>query len=241
MRYFKELLEKYDALVFFDTETTGLSAKNCQVIELAMLVMRNDGTAAEYDNFVRLPQGQRIPPKIVELTGITDSMIRTGITETEAAKDFRDVILGGNVLMIAHNCHFDMCFMRETLARAYGAGEANIIMELADWMDSLTVYKDRAAYPHKLTNAIEHYGLAGKVANTHRAIDDTKALASVCNAMDKERGDLMEYVNVFGYNPRFGAPKEHITKISYYEQPYADEMMDAQRILPRKANPLKYL
>ena len=44
------------------------------------------------------------------------------------------------------------------------------------YLDTVTVYKDRRAFPHKLENAITEYGLANKVKNSHRAIDDVKAL-----------------------------------------------------------------
>ena len=40
--------------------------------------------------------------------------------------------------------------------------------------------------------------------NSHRAIDDVLALFEVLKAMDDEREDLGSYVNLFGYNPKYG-------------------------------------
>lgn len=230
----KKMFDRYDTVVFFDTETTGLDAKKCQIIELAMLIARKDGTIEEYDNFVRLPEGEHVPEEIIEITGITDAMLVNGISLDAAASDFRSVIESGKTLIIAHNCQFDMCFMRETLRRVYGDKESNRLVYSADWLDSLSIYKDRATYPHKLADAISHYGLEDKVANTHRAIDDAKALRAICNAMCKERNDLVRYINIFGYNPKYGVSGQKLRKIRYWPQPYEDGFTPYRRTLPSR-------
>lgn len=107
----KEVFKKYAAVVFFDTETTGLDAKTCQIIELAAIRIEQTehGTlrmANHADIFVKLPEGQQIPEKIVELTGITDETLEAeGVTEAEAAAIFTDMIRNdkGPVLLVAHN------------------------------------------------------------------------------------------------------------------------------------------
>jgi len=82
------------------------------------------------------------------------------------------------------------------------------------------VYKDRHSYPHKLCNAIEAYGLADKVVNSHRAVDDVLATVAVMLEMEKERDDLHNYVNLFGYNPKYGVDGKRIGSITYKPQPY---------------------
>lgn len=208
MNELRDVFTKYKAVVFFDTETTGLEAESCQIIELAAIRVEKTerGTlrmADSADVFVKLPEGERIPQKIVELTGITDEQLENeGITEAEAAARFTELISGGRVLLVAHNAQFDLLFTAEMLRRhGNGGPEA---LKAADYLDSLTVYKDRRVYPHKLANAILTYKLEDKVQNSHRAIDDVAALFEVCKAMDAERSDLLSYVNVFGYNPKYG-------------------------------------
>lgn len=39
-------------------------------------------------------------------------------------------------------------------------------------------------------------------------------------AMAAERDDLINYVNLFGYNPKFGAPRPKIGSVTYRPQPY---------------------
>ena len=87
-----------------------------------------------------------------------------------------------------------------------------LILKGKDKLDLLTVYKDRHSYPHKLCNAIEVYGLSGKVVNSHRAIDDVLATVEVMKAMELERADLECYVNLFGFNPKYGISGKAIGK-----------------------------
>ena len=38
--------------------------------------------------------------------------------------------------------------------------------------------------------------------------------------MEKERDDLMNYVNLFGYNPKYGVEGKPIGSVTYKAQPY---------------------
>ena len=120
------------------------------------------------------------------------------------------------VLLVAHNIQFDLLFILEMFKRCGMVPKAPKLRAL----DSLTVYKDRAAYPHKLANAIEHYGLADKVQNSHRAIDDVLALYEVTKAMSEERDDLTDYIDLLGYNPKYGITGRKLRQITYMPQSY---------------------
>ena len=103
-----------------------------------------------------------------------------------------------------------------------------------DYLDSLTVYKDRREYPHKLANAIAAYNLEGKVQNSHRAIDDVAALFEVCKAMDAERADLLSYVNIFGYNPKYGVSGRRLPGVIYWPQNFNKYMQSPGYTLPAR-------
>ena len=68
MAEFRSLFEKYDKLVLFDTETTGLQYARDEIIEFAAVVVeQRDGTAVvtrEYDELVTLSPGNTVPFKI---------------------------------------------------------------------------------------------------------------------------------------------------------------------------------
>ena len=125
-------------------------------------------------------------------------------------------MVAGNTLLLAYNAHFDLSFLFYMLMRD---GDIQILKG-KDKIDLLTVYKDRRSYPHKLCNAIEAYGLSDQVVNSHRAVDDVIATVAVTQAMDGERSDLENYVNLFGYNPKFGVDGKKISSITYKPQPY---------------------
>jgi DNA polymerase-3 subunit epsilon len=42
--------------------------------------------------------------------------------------------------------------------------------------------------------------------------------------MSNEKHDIDKYINLFGYNPKFGAPKDKIKNVTYKPQPYLNEI-----------------
>ena len=99
-------------------------------------------------------------------------------------------------------------------------------------MDTLTVFKDRKQYPHKLIDAVEYYEI--EKVQFHRAKDDTRALYYVTQELKYERDDLKEYINIFGYNPKYGVGGPRFDFIVYKPQYYNNFMVSPQRILPRR-------
>ena len=220
MAQFDALFQKYDRLVLFDTETTGLAFSRDEIIEFAAIVVElRHGVPTvirEYDELVKLSPGAFVPPEIQKLTGITDQDIRErGLAKTRVCRDIAEMV-AGNTLLLAYNAHFDLCFLFYMLLRD---GDPTILKG-KDKLDLLTVYKDRHTYPHKLCNAIEVYGLSGKVVNSHRAVDDVIATLAVMEEMEKEKDDLYSYVNLFGYNPKYGISGKPIASITYKPQKY---------------------
>ncbi len=220
MSHFEALFEKYDRLVFFDTETTGLYFSRDEIIEFsAVTVEKREGEAVvtgEYDELVALTPGGFVPPKITQLTGISTQDLRErGLPKTRVAQDIAKMI-AGNTLLLAYNAHFDLSFLFYFLLRH---GDVSILKG-KDKLDLLTVYRDRRSYPHRLCNAIEAYSLSGQVQNSHRAVDDVIATVAVAKQMDAEKADLHRYINLFGYLPRFGLDGKPIGSVTYKPQPY---------------------
>ena len=215
---FSGLFEKYDRLVVFDTETTGLQFDRDEIIEFAAVVVEQRNGKAEiiqeYDELITLSPGGFVPPMIQQLTGISNEDIRDrGIPKTRLCCDIARMIRG-NTLLLAYNAHFDLCFLFYLL-RNHGDPT---ILKGKDKLDLLTVYKDRHSYPHKLCNAIEVYGLSDQVVNSHRAVDDVIATVAVMKEMERERDDIERYVNLFGFNPKYGVSGKPIGSITYKPQ-----------------------
>ncbi len=220
MAQFDSLFSKYDRLVLLDTETTGLIFSRDEIIEFAAVVVeRIDGVPTviqEYDQLVTLSPGGFVPANIEKLTGISNQdILERGIAKTRVCRDISEM-LAGNTLIIAYNAHFDLSFLYYMLLRDGDPA----ILKGKDKLDLLTVYKDRRSFPHKLCNAIDAYQLSGKVVNSHRAVDDVLATLAVMEEMEKERDDLLCYVNLFGYHPTYGIDGKPIGSVTYKPQSY---------------------
>ena len=158
-----------------------------------------------------------ISSEITEVTGITNrQLINEGLSANEVFNEFVQMFANGRTLLVAYNAQFDLCFLYHSFMRE----GLSYVLENVDVLDALTVFKDRRSYPHKLKDAIRTYNLENKVKNTHQAIDYTRALVEVLKAMDEECSDLDKYINLFGYNPKYGIRGQRLSSVKYFPQPY---------------------
>ena len=211
---FDQLFKKYDYVVFFDTETTGLDPECSYITELAAIkVVKEEEQGWVTDiisSLLKLPENVVIPEFLEKLTGITNEVIREegrdwNMVYNEFSSLFEKDRKG---LVIAYNAQFDLMFMQHQFPA---------FKELdLDYLDSLTVFREIEAYPHKLADAIERFDLQG-CRNSHCAADDTAALIMVTEVLNN-RCNLLDYINRFGYVPKYGKPKNKIDKINYFPQ-----------------------
>ena len=209
-----------DSILVLDTETSGLSCRMDEIIEFAAVRLVWDGsdfvTDAEADEFVRRTNDRRLDPRIVGLTGITDELLREEGISKAAFAALLAGLLTPRTLIVAYNAQFDLLFLYHFLDRC---GDARLLQNQPK-LDLLTVYRDRRAYPHRLSNAIEAYGLQDSVQNSHRAIDDVRATVAVMRDMAAERDDLAQYIDIFGYSAKYGVSGPHISSVRYLPQGY---------------------
>ena len=197
------LLSVYDNILFVDTETTGFNAGIDHLTEFSAIRLTQDGEEA-YSTLVQLPEGVTIPEEVTAKTNITEEMCASGISAEELKAKILE-LTAGNTLLVAYNAQFDASFLIAL------AGPLDV-----DYLDALTVYRDRAEFPHKLSDALAHYGVDG--VNSHRASDDTRALMEVTKALEKEKNNLLSYVNRFGYKAKYGIRGNQIERVAYYAQ-----------------------
>ncbi len=208
-------LNKYNYLLVFDFETTGLSPYYNNIIEIgAILLKNNNGTfEVEEELSVLIKQNEPLDPKITEITNITDEMLNNeGISEFEAFLLFEKLIKE-NTLLIAYNISFDYGFLT-TLFRRHKQ-DSNLYV-LNDLLDVMAIYKDRYPYPHRLESASKTYDVYREDA--HRALEDVKMTYDVLMKMQEQKDCLIEYVNVIGYNPKYGPTKFKAPHVLYKAQ-----------------------
>ncbi len=157
-----------DTFVCFDIETTGLSPKTEKITEIGAVKITNGEVVDRFSTFVN-PE-MPIPAKIVELTGITDAMVKDAPSQSEAVRAFLD-FCGDNIL-VAHNAPFDTSFIRVACK--------NMGVEY-NYTSLDTVAISRAILPDikncKLDTVAKYLRLPD--FNHHRAVDDAEILSKI--------------------------------------------------------------
>jgi DNA polymerase-3 subunit alpha (Gram-positive type) len=97
--------------VIFDIETTGLNKQKDDITEIGAIMIRNKQIISRYSSLVK--PSKEIPEIVVELTGITNEMVKNERKIDEVLPEFLDFI--GDRPLVAHNAIFDIAFIkRET-------------------------------------------------------------------------------------------------------------------------------
>lgn len=152
-------------VVVLDTETTGLSFKNCELIEIAAARLSGREVVERYHTFVK-PEG-RIPPQIQALTNIKESDVVDAPGAEEAVAGLAEFV--GGVPVLAHNAIFDRTFVE----KVPGGKEVS-----DNWIDTLAL--SRIALPclksHRLSDMAQAFHCDSV---THRAMDDVDALCGM--------------------------------------------------------------
>lgn len=98
------MLEKY---IVVDIETTGLNRERDQITEIAALKIEGNRIVDKFETLIN--PLMKIPVEIIQLTGITDSMVKDKPTIQEVLPTFIDFIKKD--ILVAHNAIFDIGFL----------------------------------------------------------------------------------------------------------------------------------
>jgi len=126
--------------VAFDLETTGLSSRNDRIIEIGAVLMQDGKELDRFQTFVD-PE-RKLDPKIVELTGITQKMLKGAPKIEEVLPKFLEFV--GDRVLVAHNADFDTGFIRAECARqgiAYTLTSADTLILAQNLMPQLGKFK----------------------------------------------------------------------------------------------------
>lgn len=167
--------------VVFDVETTGLNAQNERLTEIGAVKYENGIIGEQFSTFVN-PE-KPIPQKIVELTGITDEMVKDAPKEDVAIKEFLEFC--GDAVLVAHNAKFDISFIRAACERS-GYKFNPVFVD--------TVVMARKLLPDaknfKLDTVAKNLNLRN--FNHHRAIDDAGILAEIFDRLLEKMKNVAE-------------------------------------------------
>ena len=155
-----------------DLETTGFSFRTEKITEIGIMKMKNGEVIDEFSCFVN-PE-KPIPQRVVEVTNITDDMVKDAETIDKVFPKMMEFI--GDSVLVAHNADFDIGFLK------YNAGELGYTLENT-YIDTLRLAKE--LFPdykkYKLGIIAENLGIKVEVA--HRALDDVDTTVKVLKVM----------------------------------------------------------
>jgi DNA polymerase III subunit alpha, Gram-positive type len=174
-----------------DLETTGFSPVTEKITEIGIMKLQGGKVIEEFSCFVN-PQ-KPIPPRVVEVTNITDDMVRDAETIDKVFPKMLDFIKGS--VLVAHNASFDVGFLKHN-ARVLGYDFD------FTYVDTLTLAQE--VFPeyksYKLGRIAKNLGINVEVA--HRALDDVGTTVKVFNVMLeilKERGAVtLADIDIYG-------------------------------------------
>lgn len=156
--------------VVYDLETTGLSARFNEIIEIAAVKIRNGLIVDEFSTYVK--PNRPISAKITELTSITNDDVRNAPPIEEVLPQFYRFIEG--CVLVAHNALFDNNFIFENLKRQ------NIQFDEFPSIDTLQIA--RVVYGDKLKRfnlrAVAKF-FDVELEQHHRAIYDAKTTSLI--------------------------------------------------------------
>lgn len=163
-----------------DIETTGGSARNAGITEIAVLVHNGYQVVDTFHTLLN-PQ-QYIPTYITGLTGIDEAMVADAPTFEEIAQELLDLL--EDKVFVAHNVNFDYGFIREAFSSIGISYESPKLC---------TVQLSRKAFPgfpsYSLGRICEHLRI--HIQDRHRAFGDAEATAQLFGMIFEKNEDIV--------------------------------------------------
>lgn len=190
-----------------DLETTGFSPVTEKITEIGIMKMEGGKVVDEFSCFVN-PQ-KPIPARVVEVTNITDDMVKDAETIDKVFPKMLEFIQGS--VLVAHNADFDIGFLK------HNAKELNYSFDFT-YVDTLSLahelFPDYKTY--KLGRIAKNLGI--KVDVAHRALDDVETTVKVFNVMLdmlKQRGVIsVDDINLYASDEE--SKKQEFKKLKTY-------------------------
>jgi len=159
--------------IIFDTETTGLDAREDRVIELGGIELVNRfPTGRTFHKFIN-PQGRPIHPDAQAVHGISAEDLADKPGFREIAEEFLAFIDGAK--LVAHNAGFDIGFLNAEFGRL-----GHPVIDPLRVVDTLALARRKHPMgPNSLDALCRRYGIDNTHRTKHGALLDSELLAEV--------------------------------------------------------------
>lgn len=159
--------------IIFDTETTGLDAREDRVIELGGIELENRfPTGRVFHKFIN-PQGRAIHPDAQAVHGISAADLADKPGFHEIAEEFLAFSEGAK--LVAHNAGFDIGFLNAEFGRL-----GHPVIDPLRVVDTLALARRKHPMgPNSLDALCRRYGIDNTHRTKHGALLDSELLAEV--------------------------------------------------------------
>ncbi len=187
--------------IAFDTETTGLSAAEGRIVEIAALKFDWEGKIL--DKFAELVNpGAPIPATAMRIHHITDEMVAEKPDIADVLGRFIDFIASDNIAILAQNASFDIGFIN------HEAIATRIIMPKTTILDQIDI--TRSAFPTLTTYGLENVCRSFNLVDTqsHRAMADSVLVMKLFLHCKEKFGSQEKMIKILNSLNRytFGGP-----------------------------------
>lgn len=154
--------------VVIDTETTGLSSRTDEIIEIGMVKVKDGNIIDEYSTLIK--PNCVISASASRVNGIYDSDVKNAPSFDDVCDNIHNFIKGNTI--VAHNATFDISFLKRQ-SEEYGIEVDKIL-----YVDSIDIAKNsiKNLDNYKLDTIVKFFGLSEQ---NHRALDDAKQTAII--------------------------------------------------------------
>lgn len=171
---------KVHDLIFVDTETTGLNPLEHEIIEIALVRVRQTWGKGEQPQFELIEEWSTkiLPeniatanPDSLRVTGYTVNGWKDAIPCIDAMREFATRTEGG--IMVAHNVAFDSAFIDATLARFTIENPMHYHRLDTVSMAYAVLHNTPDVGRYSLAELCKHFGITN--TNAHSALADARA------------------------------------------------------------------
>lgn len=173
-------LQLLKPLAFFDLETTGPNPQIDRIVEIAIIVVKQNGDQIHFKWLVN--PTIHIPASATAIHGITDEMVKDHPTFKKLAPEIIEVIKDCDLAGFMSN-QFDIPMLYEEFIRAGQPYD----FAYTHFVDVGVLFKLLA--PRTLTAAVLHY-LGENLEGAHGALADITATVRVLDAMLEKHQDI---------------------------------------------------
>ena len=169
------MIENYTVV---DLEMTGLNAKTDEILEIGAVRVRDGKIADTYSALLKTDK--KLSPKVQELTGITEEMVRMGREPSLAMEEFFTFV--GEDVLVGQNLIFDYSFLKQWSVNHKLSFERNAV-------DTLKLARKFLPQEQKkdLASLCVYFGVERERA--HRALEDAIETFRVFEKLKEEYGE----------------------------------------------------